>query len=97
METVNYWYKELNLSNSGPRSASAVTIIELTIAITIALYWLVQSSSSLPSMNRIYSWFSGGKELLIAYIAQYGMAFLTTFPKQLLIYQMYCFVASVMV
>ena len=166
MEAVNYCYKELNLSNChSPRCASGVTIMELSIAIAIALYILVWSSSSLLSMNGIYSWFSCGKEILIDFIAQYSMvttsitrsfhtfmlwqsgwqittfchknlwqkvvichplchdinmwnllvalvvikfyaqidifkydmAFLTTFPKRLWIYQMYCFVASVTV
>ena len=71
--------------------AKHVTAIKLTI-----VYYLPSIDKYdlcchyILSINGVHSWFSEGKELLMAHIEQIGITFRNPFPNQLWIHQVYC-------
>ena len=71
--------------------AKHVTAINLTI-----VYYLPSIDKYdlrchyILSINGVHSWFSEGKELLMAHIEQIGITFRNPFPNHLWIHQVYC-------
>ena len=66
------------------------TCYSYKIVVVICLYQEVQSLLSLFFINGMYSWFTKGKEFLMAHTIQDGITFSTPFPNHLWIHQVCC-------
>ena len=66
------------------------TCYSYKIVVVICLYQEVQSLLSLFCVSGMYSWFTKGKEFLMAHTVQDGITFRSPFPNPLWIDQVCC-------